>query len=305
MSFLEIEEKPLGVIKLEDWEGRLPDLSSKDYHKMTNFVSASLLCDFLEEGASYYKAQLNPLTKVELDSDSVKLGTHLHEANLEGKIDKFILRPEILSKAERKKQGLDFSKSVAELKSEFDEECARKGKVIVTEKTLENIHRAHTVFASNKAVQAILSTCEVEKGFRYLHQETGLKCRFKADLIDVGNGIIYDYKTTSVKINPKKLSKHAAGLFYHIKAAHYLYGAERIFGKKFQYKWIFQSTKAPHGIAILNFKAIDKIESFKAHSKVLKKLKTEKESGLKSDFTTLSYDANFPAYAYDLGWIDE
>jgi hypothetical protein len=261
--------------------------------------------DFFVHGPNYYRQQLSPLTRSDMDSSAKQLGTWMHEANLEGKLAKFVEMPEVLTKAERKKRGMDSTKSVAEIKEETRILFEQEGKTIVTDKEMTILHSANHFFNSSADVQALVKGCEVEKGYRFLHAETGTKCRFRTDLVNESEGYVVDYKTTSANVNPHSIDREIAKFKYHLKAAHYLYGLERLFGKRFVYHWIFQASKKPYSLLIKSFSTTDRSASTTAYNDLMKAFKAHSERGFKDDFTTIQTKTKLPAYAFDLGWVDE
>lgn len=294
--------KPRSV-QLQDWEGKQPFQSNENYHADKTCISSSELSDFFKYGPEYFKEKLDGNIE-KSPSESMKLGTALHDANLEGLIDKFVVGPKFLSVADRKKAGDKDLRAVSELKKEFEQKCISKNLQVVTQAQYDTIHESHRKFNSCKEVQKIKELCNVEVSYKYLHS-TGLKFKFRPDLINLKDYEIYDYKTTSCDLTKFSLAKECISKNYILKAAHYLVGAERIYNKEFSYSWLFQSTQAPHGLFLLRLSKLDKLKSIEQHDKVSGELARRMEKKNFQNFVSMKMSTSFPEYAFSGGWIDD
>jgi len=300
--FSEIRE--VSLKDLEDWEGHVPDLSNEDYHQDYDYLGASSLVDFKDKGPGYVKALLNPLSKIDKTSKSMTLGTYMHEANLEGKISKFVLMPEVPSVKVRRERGDEDCRPITEVQKSIVEKFLKKKKQVVTKETYDSIHRANHSFIKNVNVRELIQGCDIEQSYRFLHAETGLKCKFRPDAINFDESYIVDYKTTAALLNPKSLMRQIVNLSYHIKACKYIYGAERLFGRQFAYYWLFQSTSEPYQCLIIRFEDSDVNDTLSSYQKIMSVYQEHLADDFDQDFSSMTFSTSFPPWAQDLGWIE-
>lgn len=85
-------------------------------------------------------------------------------------------------------------------------------------------------------------------------QTTGTKLRGRVDRLSAlpdGTPLILDLKTTGMSAEPGAWIRHAAGLGYHMQAAHYLDGHKRITGMDAVFLFVVVETNAPHLVSVV------------------------------------------------------
>jgi hypothetical protein len=269
-----------------DWEGVLPEETNEAYHRRPEYSSSDL--KYMLDTPLHFKRMVIEKDQLEKESNkSFDLGSCAHECFLLQDTSLFVALPEGVDR--RTKEG----------KQKYEDfVAANGGKRIITQDQLKNVMGMFEVISSNELVSSFLDGSEVEKGALYLDEKTGLKCKFRPDIINLDKGVIIDYKTAQ-SAAPHEFSKAAARYYYHLSAAHYIAGAERLWpGKITKYKFIVQQNSYPYALALYDMDASDIFRSLELRDKIMAKIKHCTENDLWPDWSMKILQLSIPGYGF-------
>lgn len=224
-------------LPLQDWEGAI-DLDNEAYHALEGYISSSTLKLMIKSPAHFKSVAIDGYRKT---SDSFDFGSCAHEMVLEGDDTQFVGIPDFKPqpKLTKKKQVEDFK-------------LHHPGKRFVTMDQVQALKAMFRVAKSNKVAAELLAAegNVVEHSYLYLDEKTGMKCKFRPDVMNIGEGFIVDYKTCE-DASPHAFRKAIARYYYHISAIHYLVGSARLFGDVIKdYYFIAQEKSPPYAVGV-------------------------------------------------------
>lgn len=272
-----------------DWEGVLEDETNEAYHKRPEYSSTDI--KHMLESPMHFKRMVIQKDQIVRESNSAfDLGSCAHECFLLQDTSQFVALP----------RGIDRRTKEGKLAYE-DFVQSNAGKRIITQDQLDAVKGMFNVIASNEKASEYLEGSQVEKGALYLDEKTGLHCKFRPDIINISKGIIVDYKT-SVSAAPHEFSKAVARYHYHLSAAHYLAGANRIWpGKITKYHFIVQEKTEPYALGIYAMDTADIFRSLELRDQVMSKLKFHLDNDVWPDWSEKILQLSVPGYGYAFG----
>lgn len=102
---------------------------------------------------------------------------------------------------------------------------------------------ARSVLTRKNAVE-LLNESVAEQSYFWVDEETGVKCKARADSLSLTKRIVTDLKTTK---DVREFDKSVMGWSYHRQAAFYLDGLSSVTGDVWtEWYWIAVSVEAPH-----------------------------------------------------------
>jgi hypothetical protein len=243
-----------------NWEGVLSEETNDAYHRRPEFSSSDI--KYMLDSPMHFDRMVNKKDSVKRSANDVlDLGLCSHECFLLKDTSQFVAIPAGIDR--RTKDGKaayeDFLKS-------------NEGKRIVSRDMYENVMSMYEVISRNAQACSFLEGSTMERGALYQDNKTGLKCKFRPDIINLDRGFIADYKTAA-SAAPHEFSKAVARYNYHLSAAHYLEGAQRLWPQKIKdYYFIVQEKTEPYAVAIYKMDAADIFRSFELRDQVMKKI---------------------------------
>jgi hypothetical protein len=243
---------------LMDWEGRLPRESAQDYHQRDTAISSSNI-KHMDKSPWHYKRFV--IDGVSMDKASLSFGSLAHEIVFEGKIKDIVCLPDfepIVREVPGKRPGTT-KKETLTIKSQVEAfKELNKERRIVTRSEFDKLVGMDFSLSCNALAQKYLSDDDmIEESFLYHDEKHDLKCRFRPDRLNLERGICVDYKTAaSAQEHAFKWAVIRYG--YHISAAHYLAGLERLYpGKIKEFIFIVQETSEPYACGVYKLSETD------------------------------------------------
>jgi hypothetical protein len=285
---------------LFDWEGKLPEEDIEKYHQRGELFSSSNIKEMGKTPWHYYK---NVICGEGKPTTSQALGTIVHGALLEDRFSELVAIPtKWETMADQKKRGVETPRSVADQKQDFID---HHNGFACSQTDYEKVEGMYEAFHQDSLAQSLVSKENlVEQGFAYWDQEHEVKCRFRPDIINLKKGYIVDYKTAqSARESSFKWAVIRYG--YHISAAHYMIGAERLFpGTIKEFYFIVQENSHPFACATYRLSATDIMFGATLRSQYIKKIqkytKLEEWPGYTIDIKELQ----LPDAGYDMEDFD-
>lgn len=292
MSWLEAgreeEEIVAEKIPLQDWEGLMPETSNENYHKRSELSSSDikhmLISPLHFRRLALEKSELNRPSNSAFD-----LGTAAHSCYLEQTTDTFVSGPDVDRRTKKGKQ--DWADFVD----------ANSGRIILPVDQHDRVLKMFDKVASNERASLLASMpgSIVEQSFLYLDEATGLRCKFRPDILNGDEEFIADYKT-AISASPHEFAKAVARYHYHISAAHYIAGVERLTGKKIRnYKFVVQEKDEPFAVAIYDMTAEDIERSLKLRAQIMKRIAQCKETNSYPDWSATVRTVSIPGYGFE------
>jgi PDDEXK-like domain of unknown function (DUF3799) len=215
----------------------LQTISHEEYHRSRAIGSTMLKA--AEKSLAHYRAHINGELEVsESQRSRFDLGTCMHEAILEQKIERYICGPEVSSKAV--KEWKEFVK-------------ANEPMIVLTPDEYRKTKGAFDKFYSHPIASALRENALIEQSMFWECRETGLLCKARPDIIGTDhNGDVYlvDYKTTR-DARPRSFEKSIVNYGYDLSAAHYLAGYEQVMGvRPKNFFFISQEIEAPYELMV-------------------------------------------------------
>jgi len=286
--------------QLFDWEGELPKESIEEYHQRGEFFSSSNIKEMGKSPWHYYK---NVICGEGEPSTSQALGTIVHGALLEDRFSELVAIPtKWETMADQKKRGVETPRSVADQKQDF---INHHEGFAVSQADYEKVEGMYDAFHKDSLAQSLIDKDNlVERGYAYWDKDSEVKCRFRPDIINLKKGYIVDYKTArSARESSFKWAVINYG--YHISAAHYMIGAERLFpGAIDTFYFIVQENSHPFACATYRLSATDIMFGATLRSQYIKKIqkyaKLEEWPGYTIDIKELQ----LPDAGYDMEDFD-
>lgn len=251
-----------------DWEGELPEEDIETYHKRGELFSSSNIKEMGKSPWHYYKKVICGEGK---QNGSQAFGSLAHPCLLEDKFAQLTVIPaKWETMAEQKKRGVKNPRSVADQKQDFIE---HHDGFACSETDYEKIEGMYEAFQADIPTQSLIHESNViEQGYAFWDAEHEVKCRFRPDIINLEKGYIADYKTAqSAQESSFKWAVIRYG--YHISAAHYMMGAERLFpGKIKDFYFMVQENTHPFACATYKLSSTDIMFGATLRSQYIKKI---------------------------------
>lgn len=203
-------------------------MTNPEYHAVSDYLSTSQIKPLLRSPA-HLKAYLDNRDD---DSGSPNIGTAAHAA---------ILEPTSFLQDYAVYHGRRAGKDWESFKE------ANPGKKILSETEMNSVagmREAVLSFADYPLAKAI-EIGEVEKSIFWQDQQTGIKCRMRADLWTPY--ALFDVKTID-DARPDNIIRQVLRMDYDLQAAMYTEGARHFSGQTLPFIFVFVELKAPHGV---------------------------------------------------------
>lgn len=285
---------------LFDWEGKLPEESTEEYHQRGEFFSSTNIKEMGKSPWHYYK---NVICGEGKPTTSQALGTVVHGALLENRFSELVAIPtKWETMADQKKRGVETPRSVAKQKQDFIDH--HEG-FAVSQADYEKVEGMYEAFHQDALVQSFIGEDNlVEVGFAYFDPEHEVKCRFRPDIINLEKGYIVDYKTAqSARESSFKWAVIRYG--YHISAAHYMIGAQRLFpGAINNFYFIVQENSHPYACATYRLTATDIMFGATLRSQYIKKIQKFEKLQEWPGYTIDIKDLQLPDAGYEMEDFD-
>jgi hypothetical protein len=280
---------------LLEWEGSQPKETSEIYHLRDNYVSSSDI-KWMDKSPWHYKRYV--IDGLKLDTTSVSFGTLAHEIVFEDRINELTCLPnfspmsiEVEGKrpGATKKQTVTIKEQVAHFKEQ------NQHKKIVTENEFNKLTGMHFALSFNELAQEYINPSDlIEETFLYHDAYHGIDCRFRPDRINLEKGYCVDYKTTAnAKEHAFKWAIIKYG--YHISAAHYMLGLERLCpGKIKEFVFIAQETSEPYACGVYRLSKVDLEMGKDIRDHLITKIKKHKELDFWPQYNSEIIETNLP-----------
>jgi exodeoxyribonuclease VIII len=144
--------------------------------------------------------------------------------------------------------GLDRRKTADKLVwEEFVE--SSNGKVALKGESRAVIEGCVNAITTHTTAVNIISKCEKEQVI--VSDLEGVECKGKLDLVCVKCGILADIKTTRAGADPQSFIYEMQDRRYWVQMAFYTMLAEKMYDKKFTFKFIVVEKEAPYAVAVV------------------------------------------------------
>lgn len=208
-------------------EGFIPgwhaNLSSEEYHSMRDCVSSSGIRAAMRSPKTFYQNFI--LGKVEPPSKAMKLGSYLHMALLEPNLfqSRFKLMPDF---------GNMRTNASKEKRDAWLQDLPQDA-IVLDEDDYEKVMRMiDSVLTFNDGmIPRMFQQSVYEKSGFFRDPVTGLKCRFRVDILREDLSILPDIKTTR-DASREAFSRSIWNYGYATQLMFYAMGVEQIHGKK-------------------------------------------------------------------------
>lgn len=215
------------------------NMPDSQYFALTDYLSQSLLCHAVQSPRHFLHAMENPLEGYFLDVGSVH-----HAENLQpGQV------PYIVSKW-KTTTGKGFKEEYDSLKAEDPH------RPVICQNDKDKIDRIRQEMARScpQVLEMIADADAIEQVAIWEDEETGIKCKAKADF--VYDGDLYDLKTTSEKLTDIMATEESRRAYlskfdYYFQAAHYITGFRKCGVKARDFFFVISEKQPPYATAIL------------------------------------------------------
>lgn len=202
-------------------------ISNRDYHADLDWLSSSSFKKIVEDPAKFYQENVLGLKEPEEEEKG-----YLVEGSLTHSL---ILEPHLVATEYAKFPGM--RKAGAEWE-QF--KAANAGTQIVSNPQWQRALAYHRAYKQNKlAVQLIEQGGLSEHTVAHLYKD--VKCKVRADRINLEKGFILDIKTSGFSVDPDGARQTIAHWSYEMSAAFYCAVFEAYYGKPFTWYWCFIS----------------------------------------------------------------
>ena len=298
MSILLGEKAPISTFtpppRNEAWERAFPGVSNKDYHAWPELGSSR--CKERLKSAAHFACEYSE------ESDDLDLGTCAHSLNLEGDSSIFVEVPEfgpISTMIAGARPGTE-KKHTITAKAQMEEfQKKHEGKILLPAKTYAHLMGMHEVFLRNRDAQDLLKGAKVEVSYKYLDPATGLRCKFRGDILRDWECGFWDYKT-AVSARRYEFEKAILRYGYHFSAAHYTAGARRVIKDAWwDFGFIAQEKKPPYAINIIPMSRRDLEKSLEFRGKVMLAIAKDIEAKSFPDYSAKREETCLPNYGFE------
>jgi hypothetical protein len=299
----------------QSWEGILPPETNEAYHERKGYLTSSQLKEAIPNVYNFKAMVLDPKEPRKKASKSQDLGSCTHEVLLTDDYSQFAAKPEfsqILEQAKDKNGDLKFDeagepvmKVIKTIKAQ-DEEflAANQGKRIISAEQFDRMIQMVNYIRSKPYIHRHFKHPDVLFEQSYLYQDplTGMPCQFRPDAIIPSLGLIIDYKTTE-DASPFAFKRSVMSYYYHLSAAHYIIGAERVYERAFpNFVFIAQETKYPYKVASYLLTTGTRLKSIAMRTDLLRMIQKAREEQFYPDYIDCGEMLlELPGYAFELG----
>lgn len=277
------------------WEREFPNVSNKEYHAWPELGSSK--CKERLKSAAHFACEVE-----REESAAFDLGTAAHSLNLEGDSSIFVELPEfspIETTIPGAKPGTT-KKHTITAKAQMEEfQKKHEGKLLIPSKSYKHLMGMHEVFLRNRDAQDLLRGAKVEASFKYLDEGSGLRCKFRPDILRDWECLIPDYKTCE-SARKYEFEKAIVRFGYHFSAAHYVAGAKRVIKDCWwDFLFIAQEKKPPYAINIIPMSRRDLERSLEFRGKVMNAIANDVEANHFPDYSAKREETCLPAYGFE------
>jgi len=241
-------------------------LSPDEYHKQTDYLSASMIKRFIESRRLFHDEYV--LGSPRKRTASLDLGTVAHAMILEPhKIDEIAVEipPEVLSKS-GSKAGANWKKFEAE----------NEGAILLKSSEMKTVNAIFANAYKNKAAHKLLKAKGETEESIFMEDHWG-KIRCRVDRRIPGKFII-DLKTTR-DAAPDKFERQVRELGYHIQAALYKRICDKHFGCDHTFLFIAVKSTHPYNVGIYSLSDRHLFEAENTLDRTIESITECKETG--------------------------
>lgn len=248
-------------------------VSSSEYHRREPGVASKSALDLLHQSPAHYYAWLRG--EMSEETHALIFGSAFHCA---------LLEPERFARAYITTPNFGDCR-LKENKADRDRwRMANAGKIELTEADMTAIKGMIKSIGEHRLGRLMIRDGKAEVTARWVDEETGIKCKCRADYFVPGLGMLLDAKST-LDASPEAFAKSCANYGYHRQDAFYRAGF-RAAGADIQHFVFLAVEKAPpYAVAIYE---LDEAAITKGHNSIRRDLSTFSEC-LKAN--------RFPGYA--------
>lgn len=286
-------------MSLLSWEGALPQETTEAYH-LRYEMSSTQIKRAGKTGLHYKKFVLEGIKQQ--DSPSIDIGSLAHEFVHENKFTDVIKMPDF-APIETTVPGVrngTFKKHTVTIKSQKNDFLlANPGKRIISIKEHELISGMRESFFADSLVQKYIQKDDkIEQGYLYFDAKNKVNCRFRPDRLNFASRHVIDYKTTT-NASAEAFKWAVLKYGYHVSAAHYMIGLERLFPETFkEFIFIVQETAFPFACAVYKLQDIDLIFGMSIRDEYLRKIRRWEKNNYFPGYTEKLTDLHLPDYSY-------
>lgn len=224
------------------------ELSETDYHADKTAVNSSSVRKMIKSPKAFYSSFF--LGKNPAPSAAMKFGTLAHMAILEGAKfrERYVVMPEIMGLTLDGKMSTQ-SKSAKEKRAAWMAEQP-PGTLIVTEEERDDLFGMIDSILSHEQAHKLLSQGSPEISGYWRDEETGIRCRLRADFVSFNLNTFVDVKTTTSCLWDD-FRWSVENLRYDVQAAFYREGITAITGKEPDHSvWLAIESKCPYEVGL-------------------------------------------------------
>ena len=214
-------------------------------------VSSSILRNVstMSPAHAFAKSSLNPNHEPE-ESEAMNLGSALHwvVAREPGFDTRFVIRPETF-------RGSKWNGNRHECQHEL-KRWKRDGKIVLTEKNVEQMQGMAASLSTNPLVQAGILRGRLEHSGFWIDKETGLWVKIRPDAIPNDSGDFSDLKTTK-SVLYRDLQNSLVNYAYHQQGALILEGARELGLEATSFTLVWVESTAPYAARVTQLKDDD------------------------------------------------
>lgn len=225
-----------------------PDMTEEQYHADKSAVNSTSLRRMLKSPKAFYHSFF--LDEKEESTPAMKFGTLAHMAILEGAKfkEKYIVMPEFLGLTQDGKMSAQ-SKAAKEKKAAWLSDVPQ-GSLVVTIEERDRLFAMIDSVLSHEHAYKLFSQGKPEAIGYWRDQETGIKCKLKADFVSFNLNALVDVKTTT-DCRWDEFRDSVEGNRYDVQNAFYREGLEAITGKDTDHRiWLAIESKAPYEVGV-------------------------------------------------------
>lgn len=177
------------------------------------------------------------------------------------------------------------------------------GNVIITAEAMERVIACAESLREHRNAGKILGLGEYQKTVIWQHQETGLLCKARPDIVVPQLGVIADVKKTGTGADQPSVSRTIAKFNYHAQAAFYLDGMNSLGPPGntayHAFVFIFVEDTEPHGIGVYALNNDDIIQGRKEYESWLAQLAECRKTDSWPSYDDAVREIRLPRWARD------
>lgn len=285
-------------MEVREWEGALPQEDIEDYHQREDYSSSQI--KFMLKSPYHYKKYV--IDGESLESTSLGFGSLAHTLINENKYHLAIPMPElspIETIVEGKRPGTT-RKETLTIKAQKENFLAvNQDKIVLSQSDYQRVSGMREALMNNETAKTLFNEDDlIEQGYRYYDDKNDISCRFRVDRINFRLGHIIDYKTCA-NAHPDRFKFDILRYGYHISAAHYMVGTQRLFRDQIKnFIFIAQETKAPYAIGFYKVSAVDLMFGENIRTELINKIKKCKALNKWPHYTDGVKELSLPDYSF-------